>query len=166
MECPIHAKSKPKFTQAYSFGLVTGLFFISSWTAQFLFQMISERNEATQHAERFTWFDFLPALLFLQLRELAVKGFATHLASGDLAMFYFSVSSLQGSDDRREAHPPTVRTADRPAQFDYQEEEEVQRCGLNSQTNAQRLTRNIRSQVVTPSPEHHQPLRDALFAPA
>ena len=30
MECPIHAKSKPKFTKAYSFGLVTGLFFLSS----------------------------------------------------------------------------------------------------------------------------------------
>jgi hypothetical protein len=35
-------------------------------------------------------------------------------------MFYSSVSSLRGTDDRREAHPPTVRTADRPAQFDYQ----------------------------------------------
>ena len=46
MECPIHARSKPKFTKAYSFGLVTALFFISSWTAQFVFQMISEGNEA------------------------------------------------------------------------------------------------------------------------
>jgi hypothetical protein len=49
--------SKPK---AYSFGLVTGIFFLSSWTAQFVFQMINERNEATQHAERFTWSDFFP----------------------------------------------------------------------------------------------------------
>jgi hypothetical protein len=28
MEYPIHAKSKPKFTKAYSFGLVTGLPYI------------------------------------------------------------------------------------------------------------------------------------------
>ena len=49
----MHAKSKPIFTKAYSFGLVTGFFFLSSRTAQFVFQMISERNEATQHAERF-----------------------------------------------------------------------------------------------------------------
>jgi hypothetical protein len=39
-------KARPKFTKAYSFGLVTGLFFILSWAGQFIFQMISERNEA------------------------------------------------------------------------------------------------------------------------
>jgi hypothetical protein len=55
-------------------------------------------------------------------------------------MFCFSVSSLHGTGDRREAHPPTARTADRPSQFGYQEEEEVQGCDLNSQTNAQRLS--------------------------
>jgi hypothetical protein len=44
------------------------------------------------------------------------QGFATHLASGDLAMFYFRGPSLsREATGRREAHPPTVRTADRPA---------------------------------------------------
>jgi hypothetical protein len=58
MECPIHARSKPKFTKAYSFGLVTALFFISSWTAQFVFQMISEGNEAANTGSHFAWSDF------------------------------------------------------------------------------------------------------------
>ena len=53
-------KAKPKFTKAYSFGLVTGLFFILSWAGQFIFQMISERNEAEQHGQAFTWSDFFP----------------------------------------------------------------------------------------------------------
>ena len=48
----MHAK-QAKFTKVYSFGLVTGFFLTSSWIAQFVFQMISERNEAMQHAERF-----------------------------------------------------------------------------------------------------------------
>jgi hypothetical protein len=73
MECPIHAKSKPKFTKAYSFGLVTGLFFSIVMGRTIRLPMISERNEATQRAERFTRSDFLPALLFLHLRALAVR---------------------------------------------------------------------------------------------
>ncbi len=82
-------RSKPKFTKAYSFGLVTGLFFLSPWTTQFVFEMISERNEATQHAERFTWSEFLPALLFPHLRELSVKVSQLVRASGELAFFHF-----------------------------------------------------------------------------
>jgi hypothetical protein len=80
-------------------------------------------------------------------------------------MFYSSVSSLRGTDDRREAHPPTVRTADRPAQFDHQGEEEVQGCDLNSQINAQRLTAQHPRPGGHPSP-NHQPLPDDLFAAA
>ena len=54
------SRVKPRFTKAYSFGLVTGLFFVLSWAAQFIFQMMSERNEAEQHGQVFTWSDFLP----------------------------------------------------------------------------------------------------------
>ena len=75
-------KAKPKFTKAYSFGLVTGLFFILSWAGQFIFQMISERNEAEQHGQAFTLVGLLSAVLFLNAGELAVRVLATRLASG------------------------------------------------------------------------------------
>ena len=45
----------------------------------------------------------------------------------------------------------TVLFTQNPAQFDYREEEGVQGCGLNSQTNAQRLTAQHCRQVVTTS---------------
>jgi hypothetical protein len=76
MEYPIHAKRKPKFTKAYSFGL----FSISSWTAQFLFPMISGRNEA-QRGEPFAWSDVFPQF-FPSTSEDWQPSFATRLASG------------------------------------------------------------------------------------
>jgi hypothetical protein len=36
MECPNHAKSKPKFTKVYLFDLVTGLPYIGQWNPQFV----------------------------------------------------------------------------------------------------------------------------------
>jgi hypothetical protein len=42
---------KPPGSKAYSFALVTGALFLFSWLGQFIFQMITERNEAEQHGQ-------------------------------------------------------------------------------------------------------------------
>jgi hypothetical protein len=140
MECPIHAKSKPKFTKAYSFGLVTGLFFYrhgphnSSSNDQ-----RAQRGNATRgaiHAVRLSSRTSIPSP-----SGTGSQGFATHLASGDLAMFYFRGLSLSPGKRRADVKPTRLlseRRIDQPV--DYQEEGEVQGCDLNSQTNAQRLT--------------------------
>jgi hypothetical protein len=61
--------------------------------------MISERNEATQRGERFTRSDFLPALLFLHLRELAVRVLQLISRAGIWQCSTFGAPlSLQGSD--------------------------------------------------------------------
>ena len=51
---------KPPWSKAYSFALVTGALFLFSWLGQFIFQMITERNEAEQHGQSFSWSDFFP----------------------------------------------------------------------------------------------------------
>jgi hypothetical protein len=50
---------KPRWTRAYSFGIVTGLFFLLSWVGQFVAQAYVEMHDATMHRERFEWSDFL-----------------------------------------------------------------------------------------------------------
>jgi hypothetical protein len=101
-------------------------FYISSWTAQFVFQTISERDDAGEHGEPFAWFDFLPQF-FLHLRELAVRFQLVWQAAG-LAMFYFEVPLSRESDDRLEAKIDRLLSEQRidPAQLDYHEEEGVQ----------------------------------------
>ncbi len=54
---------KPRFGRAYSFALVTGLFFLLSWVGQFVAQLVQVRNEAQQHGETFAWSDFWPEFL-------------------------------------------------------------------------------------------------------
>src|SRR5215203_3417274 len=122
-------KAKPKFTKAYSFGLVTGLFFILSWAGQFIFQMISERNEAEQHGQAFTWSDFFPQFFSSTLENWQSEFLQLVWQAAGLALFYFWGSSQsRESDDRLEAKIDRLLTEQGidPAQFDYQEEEQVQ----------------------------------------
>jgi hypothetical protein len=114
------------------------LFYISSWTAQFVFQTISERDNAGEHGEPFAWFDFLPQF-FPAPSGTGSQVFQLVWQAAGLAMFYFCGSSFQGSDDLLEAKIDRMLSEQRidPAQFDYREEEEVQGWGLNSQTSAQ-----------------------------
>jgi hypothetical protein len=122
-------KAKPKFTKAYAFGLITGLFFILSWAGQFIFQMISERNEAEQHGQAFTWSDFFPQFLSSTLENWQSEFLQLVWQAAGLALFYFWGSSQsRESDDRLEAKIDRLLTEQGidPAQFDYQEEEQVQ----------------------------------------
>ncbi|HSU03409.1 MAG TPA: DUF6766 family protein [Nocardioides sp.] len=95
---------KPRFGRAYSFALVTGLFFLLSWVGQFVAQLVQVRNEAQQHGETFAWSDFWPEFLastfenwqseFLQLVWQAV---------GLAVLLYWGSSQSKESDERVEA---------------------------------------------------------------
>jgi hypothetical protein len=95
---------KPRFAKAYGFALVTIALFLLSWTGQFLFQMVAQRNEAQQHGESFAWADFWPQFLsstfenwqseFLQLVWQAV---------GLALLFLWGSSQSKESDERIEA---------------------------------------------------------------
>jgi len=95
---------KPGFSKAYSFAIITGLFFLLSWTGQFIAQMFEVRNEAQQHGESFTWSDFWPNFFtstfenwqseFLQLVWQAV---------GLALLLFWGSSQSKESDERIEA---------------------------------------------------------------
>ena len=95
---------KPRFTRAYSFALITGLFFLLSWVGQFVAQVAQVRNEAQQHGEQFAWSDFWPDFFastfenwqseFLQLVWQAV---------GLAVLLYWGSSQSKESDERVEA---------------------------------------------------------------
>ena len=95
---------KPRFTKAYSFAVVTGLFFLLSWFGQFVAQLIVEQNEAEQHGTSFEWAEFWPQFFastfenwqseFLQLIWQAV---------GLALLFFWGSSQSRESDERIEA---------------------------------------------------------------
>jgi hypothetical protein len=124
------SKAKPRFTKAYSFGLVTGLFFVLSWAAQFIFQMITERNEAAQHGQAFTWSDFLPQFFSSTFENWQSEFLQLVWQAAGLALFYFWGSSQsRESDDRLEAKVDRLLSEQGidPAECDYREGEAVQR---------------------------------------
>jgi hypothetical protein len=123
----------PKFTKAYSFGLVTDLpYIVMEPTIRLLNDQRVQRGRAAQGA--FTWSDFFPQFFFSTFQNWQ-SGSATRLAKRPgLAMFYFGIRRSRESDHRLEAkidRPPPIRGIDQ-AQFGYQEEEEVQGCGLTA----------------------------------
>lgn len=96
--------ARPRFTKAYSFGLVTGLFFILSWTGQFIFQMITERNDAAQHDQSFEWEDFFPQFLSSTFENWQSEFLQLIWQAAGLALFFFWGSSQsKESDERMEA---------------------------------------------------------------
>jgi ferric iron reductase protein FhuF len=96
--------SRPRFTKAYSFGLVTGLFFLLTWAAQFIFQMMEVRNEAQQHGQQFTWSDFFPQFFQSTFENWQSEFLQLIWQAAGLALFYYwgSSQSKEG-DDRLEA---------------------------------------------------------------
>jgi ferric iron reductase protein FhuF len=96
--------SRPRFTKAYGFGLVTGLFFLLSWAAQFIFQMMEVRNEAQQHGQQFTWSDFFPQFFQSTFENWQSEFLQLIWQAAGLALFYYwgSSQSKEG-DDRLEA---------------------------------------------------------------
>jgi hypothetical protein len=98
------SSSRPRFTRAYSFALVTGAFFLLSWAGQFIFQLIEVRNEAEQHGQQFTWSDFFPQFLQSTFENWQSEFLQLIWQAAGLALFYFwgSSQSKEG-DDRLEA---------------------------------------------------------------
>src|SRR5215204_4773833 len=122
------SRVKPRFTKAYSFGLVTGLFFVLSWAAQFIFQMMSERNEAEQHGQVFTWSDFLPQFFSSTFENWQSELLQLVWQAAGLAFFFFWGSSqLREGDDRLEANVDCLLSdqGKDPVQFFYPRRSDV-----------------------------------------
>lgn len=95
---------KPRWTKAYSFGLVTGALFLFAWLGQFIFQLITVRNEDIQHGQEFAWGDFLPQFLASTFENWQSEFLQLVWQAAGLALFYYWGSSQsRESDDRMEA---------------------------------------------------------------
>lgn len=95
---------KPRFTKAYGFALVTGVFFILSWTGHFFAQMVAVRNEAHQHGQSFEWSDFLPQFFSSTLENWQSEFLQLIWQAIGLALFFlWGSSQSRESDDRIEA---------------------------------------------------------------
>jgi hypothetical protein len=92
---------RPRFTRAYSFAIVTGLFFLLSWAGQFIFQMIEVRNEAEQHGQQFTWSEFFPQFLQSTFENWQSEFLQLIWQAAGLALFYFWGSSQSKEGDER-----------------------------------------------------------------
>jgi hypothetical protein len=137
---------RPRFHKAYSFGLVTGAFFLLSWLGQFLFQMVVVRNDAEEHGQPFTWSDFLPQFFSSTLENWQSEFLQLVWQAAGLALFYFWGSSQsKESDDRLEAKIDALlrdRNID-PIQFEYEEEDKLggpAKSSESQQSDAQRRT--------------------------
>ena len=130
---------RPRFHKAYSFGLVTGAFFLVSWLGQFLFQMFVVRNEAEQHGQGFTWSEFLPQFFSSTFENWQSEFLQLVWQAAGLALFYFWGSSQsKESDERLEAKIDALlkeRDID-PMQFEYEEEDKAE----GQQSGGQRRT--------------------------
>jgi len=92
---------RPRFTRAYSFAIVTGLFFLLSWVGQFVFQLIEVRNEAEQHGQQFTWSEFFPQFLQSTFENWQSEFLQLIWQAAGLALFYFWGSSQSKEGDER-----------------------------------------------------------------
>ena len=97
-EAPFH---RPRWHRAFSFGLITGALFLLSWIGQFVFQMITERSDAEQHGQAFSWSDFLPQFLSSTLENWQSEFLQLVWQAAGLALFYFWGSSQSKEGDER-----------------------------------------------------------------
>ncbi|GIH95876.1 DUF6766 family protein [Planobispora siamensis] len=96
--------AKPPFAKAYSFVLVTGLFFLFSWVGQFVFQLFAFQNEQGQHGQDFAWAEFLPEFLASTLENWQSEFLQLIWQAAGLAFLYhWGSSQSKESDDRMEA---------------------------------------------------------------
>jgi hypothetical protein len=97
-EGPFH---RPVWYRAFSFGLITGALFLFSWVGQFIFQMISVRNDAHEHGQAFQWSEFLPQFLSSTLENWQSEFLQLVWQGAGLALFYFWGSSQSKEGDER-----------------------------------------------------------------
>jgi hypothetical protein len=95
---------KPRFTKAYGFAIVTGLFFVVSWSGQFVAQLMVEQSEAEQHGQGFEWPQFF-AQFFASTFENWQSEFLQLIwqAVGLALLFFWGSSQSRESDERIEA---------------------------------------------------------------
>lgn len=93
--------SRPRFHRAYSFGIVTGVFFLLSWIGQFVFQAIEVRNEAGQHGWAFSWSEFLPQFLSSTFENWQSEFLQLVWQAASLMLFYFWGSSQSREGEER-----------------------------------------------------------------
>jgi hypothetical protein len=97
-------QSKPHWTKAYSFALVTAGMFAVSWTLQAVFQWIAMANESAEHGEALTVVQFLPQFLSSTFENWQSEFLQLIWQAAGLALFYFWGSSQsRESDERLEA---------------------------------------------------------------
>ena len=97
-EVPFH---RPPWHRAFSFGLITGAFFLVSWGGQFITQMIVETNEAKQHGQGFEWAEFFPQFLASTFENWQSEFLQLVWQAAGLALFYFWGSSQSKEGNER-----------------------------------------------------------------
>ncbi|GGM11631.1 DUF6766 family protein [Promicromonospora citrea] len=94
-------RSRPVFWKAYSFGLVTGAFFLVSWVGQFVFQAIGFANEASDHGGTFSWAEYWPDFLASTFENWQSEFLQLIWQAAGLMLFYFWGSSQSREGDQR-----------------------------------------------------------------
>jgi hypothetical protein len=97
-------RGKPAFGKAYSFGIVTAVLFLVSWTGQFIAQAVTVANEAEQHGQEFQWSDFWPQFLASTFENWQSEFLQLIWQAAGLAfLFLWGSSQSRESDERIEA---------------------------------------------------------------
>ncbi|WP_371688650.1 DUF6766 family protein [Micromonospora sp. KC207] len=92
---------KPRWPKAYAFALVTGAFFLLSWLGQFFFQLVVQRNEASQDGQAFAWSEYLPQFLASTFENWQSEFLQLIWQAAGLALFYYWGSSQSRESDER-----------------------------------------------------------------
>jgi hypothetical protein len=120
--------NRPRFSKAYSFGIITGLLFLLSWLGQFIFQVAQVSNEAAEHGSSFEWSEFWPQFFASTFENWQSEFLQLVWQAAGLALFFFSGSSQsKEGDERLEAKIDRLLTEQGvdPAEFEYREEEKA-----------------------------------------
>jgi hypothetical protein len=119
---------RPRFHKAYSFGLVTGAFFLLSWLGQFCSKWWWYATRRSSTARRLPGRIFCPSSSLRRSRTGQSEFLQLVWQAAGLALFYFWGSSQsKESDDRLEAKIDALlrdRNID-PIQFEYEEEDKL-----------------------------------------
>ncbi|SCF10204.1 hypothetical protein GA0070607_5558 [Micromonospora coriariae] len=92
---------KPRWPKAYAFALVTGALFVFSWLGQFVFQLVVESDEASQHGQSFAWSEFLPQFFASTFENWQSEFLQLVWQAAGLALFYYWGSSQSRESDER-----------------------------------------------------------------
>ena len=75
--------------------------FLFAWLGQFVFQLLVERNEASQHGQQFAWSEFFPQFLASTLENWQSEFLQLVWQAAGLALFYYWGSSQSRESDER-----------------------------------------------------------------